>query len=412
VTYPRTDSQYVTDDMEKTVLELLESIPVMLPFLEKQSVGSNVERVINNAKVSDHHAILPTMEALKRGIADLSAEKRNLMALIGQQLVQATGDEYIYDQTNITVQCAGHEFTAKGKSTVQGGYKEVEELFRKSYVKAKDHEDAKKDTELVFPASYQEGARLSQIKASKSKHDTSPPKPYSEDTLLAAMETAGNKEFDADTEKKGLGTPATRANIIEKLVSSGYAVRKGKQILPTEEGRELILVMPDYLKSAAMTAEWENKLLLMERGEISDTEFMEEIHDLIENMIVKCKEIPEDERRRFSVFKARESIGKCPVCGSEVYEGKQNFYCGNKECKFALWKENRFLESMKKEMTKKMAADLLNKGCSHVKGFYSKKQDKLFDADLVMEVSDGRANFRLEFPKNDKKKAARKKKKS
>jgi DNA topoisomerase-3 len=412
VTYPRTDSQYVTDDMEGTIRELLDQIPTLLSFLDKHLVGNRVERVVNNAKVTDHHAILPTMEAFKRGITDLSKEKQNLMVLIGQQLVQATGDDYIYEQIDVTVQCAEHDFTTRGKCTVQSGYKAVDELFRKSYVKSKTGEEEKKDMEAVFPVTYQEGAVLSSVKATKSQHDTSPPKPYSEDTLLAAMETAGNKEFDADTEKKGLGTPATRANIIEKLVSSGYAARKGKQILPTPEGRELILVMPEYLKSAAMTAEWENKLLLMERGEIADTEFMEEIHGLIETLIETCSAIPEEERRRFSAFRARESIGTCPVCGSEVYEGKQNFYCANRECKFALWKENRFLESMKKEMTKKIATDLLKKGCSHVKGFYSKKKDKFFDADLVMEISEERANFRLEFPKNDKKKSSGKKKKS
>ena len=184
------------------------------------------------------------------------------------------------------------------------------------------------------------------------------------------METAGNKDFDSETEKKGLGTPATRAGIIEKLVSSGYAVRKGKQILPSTEGRELVNVMPAYLKSSAMTAEWENQLLMMEKGQITDTQFMGEITSLVDKILSVCREIPETERRRFQ--KAREVIGKCPVCGSDVYEGKQNFYCSNRQCDFALWKENRFLGSMEKTLDKKMAVELLDKACTHVKGLYSR----------------------------------------
>ncbi|SCH30334.1 DNA topoisomerase 3 [uncultured Ruminococcus sp.] len=222
-----------------------------------------------------------------------------------------------------------------------------------------------------------------------------------EDTLLAAMETAGNKEFDSETEKKGLGTPATRASIIEKLVSSGYAQRKGKQILPSTEGKELVKVMPEYLKSAVMTAEWENQLLMMEKGQITDTQFMGEITSLVRKILEVCREIPEEERRRFQT--AREVIGKCPVCGCDVFEGKQNFYCSNRQCDFALWKENRFLGSMEKNLDKKMARELLDKACTHVKGLYSKKKDMKFDADLLLTLEDGKPRFHLEFPKKKKK---------
>ena len=187
------------------------------------------------------------------------------------------------------------------------------------------------------------------------------------------------------------------AGIIEKLVSSGYAVRKGKQILPSTEGRELVNVMPAYLKSAAMTAEWENQLLMMEKGQITDTQFMGEITSLVDKILSVCREIPETERRRFQ--KAREVIGKCPVCGSDVYEGKQNFYCSNRQCDFALWKENRFLGSMEKTLDKKMAVELLDKACTHVKGLYSRKKDIKFDADLLLTLEDGKPRFHLEFPK-------------
>ena len=395
VTYPRTDSQFVTEDMKDSVEELVGKMPVLLPFVDYGQLGHGIKRVINNAKVSDHHAILPTKGAVEKGIADLPADKKNLMMLICQQLVQATGEEYLYEQTDITVKCQEHDFKARGKIPVQMGFKEVEKAFKHLYVKAEPVEGKEKETSI--PAGYEEGMRLFPVKADKTTHYTSPPKPFNEDTLLAAMETAGNKEFDSETEKKGLGTPATRASIIEKLVSSGYAQRKGKQILPSTEGKELVKVMPEYLKSAVMTAEWENQLLMMEKGQITDTQFMGEITSLVRKILEVCREIPEEERRRFQT--EREVIGKCPVCGCDVFEGKQNFYCSNRQCDFALWKENRFLGSMEKNLDKKMARELLDKACTHVKGLYSKKKDMKFDADLLLTLEDGKPRFHLEFPK-------------
>lgn len=399
VTYPRTDSQFVTEDMKDSVEELVEKMPVLLSFADYGQLGHGIKRVINNAKVSDHHAILPTKEVVEKGIADLSADKKNLMMLICQQLVQATGEEYLYEQTDITVKCQEHDFKARGKIPVQMGFKEVEKAFKQLCVKAEPVEEKEKETSI--PAGYEEGMRLFPVKAEKTTHYTSPPKPFNEDTLLAAMETAGNKEFDSETEKKGLGTPATRASIIEKLVSSGYAQRKGKQILPSTEGKELVKVMPEYLKSAVMTAEWENQLLMMEKGQITDTQFMGEITSLVRKILEVCREIPAEERRRFQT--AREVIGKCPVCGCDVFEGKQNFYCSNRQCDFALWKENRFLGSMEKNLDKKMARELLDKACTHVKGLYSKKKDMKFDADLLLTLEDGKPRFHLEFPKKKKK---------
>ena len=399
VTYPRTDSQFVTEDMKDSVEELVGKMPVLLPFVDYGQLGHGIKRVINNAKVSDHHAILPTKEAVEKGIADLPADKKNLMMLICQQLVQATGEEYLYEQSDITVKCQEHDFKARGKIPVQMGFKEVEKAFKQLCVKAEPVEEKEKETSI--PAGYEEGMRLFPVKAEKTTHYTSPPKPFNEDTLLAAMETAGNKEFDSETEKKGLGTPATRASIIEKLVSSGYAQRKGKQILPSIEGKELVKVMPEYLKSAVMTAEWENQLLMMEKGQITDTQFMGEITSLVRKILEVCREIPEEERRRFQT--AREVIGKCPVCGCDVFEGKQNFYCSNRQCDFALWKENRFLGSMEKNLDKKMARELLDKACTHVKGLYSKKKDMKFDADLLLTLEDGKPRFHLEFPKKKKK---------
>lgn len=394
VTYPRTDSRFVTEDMIGTVEELAGKMPLMLPFVEYGQLGHNIKRVVNNEKVSDHHAILPTKEAVEKGIMDLSVDKKNLMILIGQQVLQAVGEDYLYEQTDVTVNCQKNEFTARGKTAVQMGFKDVEKAFRSHCVKT-EKEDS--DRQLEIPYGYQKGMQLFNVKAETSIHYTSPPKSFNEDTLLAAMETAGNKEFDEKTEKKGLGTPATRASTIEKLVASGYAQRKGKQIIPTAEGRELIRVMPENLKSAGLTAEWENRLLLMERGELNGEQFMDDIVAMLEEILNGCRKIPEEERNRFQT--AKELIGKCPLCGSDIFEGKRNFYCSNRQCDFALWKDNRFLEGMEKKLDKKMAKELLDKACTHIKGLYSKKKDARFDADLLMTLENGKPKFHLEFPK-------------
>lgn len=393
VTYPRTDSQYITADMEQTALELLAILPEMLTFLPEDAIGRNVSRIINNDKVSDHHALLPTKEALKQDVGKLPIKQQNIFKLIGQRLAQAVSEECIHEETEVILQCQGHEFKAKGKVMVQSGFQEIAVAFRTAIQKGKG-EDKKED--LLILEGISEGMELPAVQAEKSKHFTAPPKSYSEDTLLSAMETAGNKEFDDDTEKKGLGTPATRASIIEKLVSSGYAVRKGKQILPTSDGSDLIAVLPDYLKSAAMTAEWENKLLLMEKGQLDSETFMQGIEDLIGQMLDECSTITGSEQQRFH---PRESIGNCPVCDNPIYEGKKNFYCGDRECSFALWKENRYLSSMKKQIDKKMAKELLKNGRTHVKDLYSQKKEKTFAADLLLDIVNGRANFKLEFPR-------------
>ena len=394
VTYPRTDSRFVTEGMIGTVEELAGKMPLMLPFVEYGQLGHNIKRVVNNAKVSDHHAILPTKEAVEKGIVDLPVDKKNLMILIGQQVIQAVGEDYLYEQTDVTVNCQKNEFTARGKTAVQMGFKDVEKAFRSHCVKT-EKEDS--DRQLEIPYGYQKGMQIFNVKAETSIHYTSPPKSFNEDTLLAAMETAGNKEFDEKTEKKGLGTPATRASTIEKLVASGYAQRKGKQIIPTAEGRELIRVMPENLKSAGLTAEWENRLLLMERGELNGEQFMDDIVAMLKEILNGCRKIPEEERNRFQT--AKELIGKCPVCGSDIFEGKRNFYCSNRQCDFALWKDNRFLEGMEKKLDKKMAKELLDKACTHIKGLYSKKKDSKFDADLLMTLENGKPKFHLEFPK-------------
>lgn len=377
VTYPRTDSQFVTEDMRKTVESLVLA-------LDGQTV--DVSYVINNSKVTDHHAILPTMQGAKCNKEKLSETKQKILSLIIWKLVQAVQPSFIYEDVLVTVCCQGRNFTAKYKDVLQPGYT----------AKPVPFAEPEKDKDVPLPKKMEQGMVLPVVRAEKKQGFTSPPKVYTEDTLLSAMETAGNKEFEKDTEKKGLGTPATRAAILEKLVSSGYVQRKSKQMIPTEDGVAAIRNIPDYLKSASMTAEWENDLLRMERGEIKPHDFMQGIHGLLDKMLADLRQIPTVAAAHYY---NKVSVGSCPVCGNPVHESKLSFCCADRSCKFALWKESRYLSSMRKTLDKKMAVDLLKKGRTHVKDFYSAKKDKTFAADLVMRVEDGRAQYSLEFPK-------------
>lgn len=377
VTYPRTDSQFVTEDMRKTVESLVLA-------LDGQTV--DVSCVINNSKVTDHHAILPTMQGAKCDKEKLSETKQKILSLIIWKLVQAVQPPFIYEDVLVTVCCQGQNFTAKYKNVLQPGYT----------TKPVPLVEPEKNKDASLPNDLEQGMVIPVVRAEKKQGFTSPPKVYTEDTLLSAMETAGNKEFEKDTEKKGLGTPATRAAILEKLVSSGYVQRKGKQMIPTEDGVAAIHNIPDYLKSASMTAEWENDLLRMERGEIKPHDFMQGIHGLLDKMLADLRQIP---TVAAAPHHNKVSVGSCPVCGNPVHESKLSFCCADRSCKFALWKESRYLANMRKTLDKKMAVDLLKKGRTHVKDFYSVKKDKTFAADLVMRVEDGRAQYSLEFPK-------------
>lgn len=391
ITYPRTDSQFLTEDMEDTAANVIRIVQSKYgldnPFSDIPK--PIISQVMNNKKVSDHHAIIPTMELEKTDPHGLKADEEKVLFLVSLRLLEATGENHIFTETIVEASCGGETFSTKGKVIKYIGWKQVEE-FAKDFAGSK----AEREKDAVLPK-VKEGQRFTNVKADKSEHYTTPPKTYSEDTLLAAMETAGNKEFDENTEKKGLGTPATRANIIEKLVNSKYVVRKGKQLIATDDGKALIEVLPDFLKSASMTAEWENQLLDMEKGKIAPEQFMTGIKGMISMMLNGCDQIPEEDTYR---FQQRESIGVCPVCGSLVYEGQKNFYCSNRECSFVLWKENRYLERMKKRIDSKLAAELLKSGQATVKDFYSYKKDMYFEADLVMDYKDGRVNFSIVFP--------------
>ena len=248
---------------------------------------------------------------------------------------------------------------------------------------------------------FSKGEKFSHPQPSLSEHFTSPPKSYSEDTLLSAMETAGNDSFDEDAEKKGLGTPATRAEMIEKLVRNDFVRRRGKQLIPTEDGMALVQILPEEVKSPKMTADWENALKQIEKGEISAEEFMDGITKMIRDLVTKYGSGNPVDKNPFSGFASgkpqREELGKCPRCGSPVFEGNKNFYCSNRVCSFCLWKESKWLGSMKKKLNKKMAIALLKDGRVHVTGLYSQKKGRNFDADLVMEDTGTYVNYSLDF---------------
>ena len=391
VTYPRTDSQYLTEDMEQTAEQAIVMACEKYGFSSVCPPEPDVKRMMDNRKVSDHHAIIPTAELKDCDLQELSKGEQDILQLISVRLLCAGAQKHVFRETEVKVSCAGETFQAKGKAVLEVGWKAVEAAFREQ-LKTKSRKDGE---ERTIPAVV-EGQTFHPVMVSVSEHYTTPPKPFSEDTLLSAMETAGNQAFDEETEKKGLGTPATRASIIEKLVSSGYAERKGKQIVATKDGADLISVLPEYLRSAAMTAEWENRLLRMEKGELGSAEFLDGIVELIDRMLLECGELSVEEQNRFY---PREQIGSCPMCGSPVYESKQNFFCGSRECTFALWKENRYLSGMRKMVNKKMAEELLKDGRTYVPDLYSQKKGRTFAAYLCLDTEDGKTSFRLEFPK-------------
>ena len=390
LTYPRTDSQFITDDMEGTVRQVISILCRKLPLFDGVVYTPDIDRISNNAKVTDHHAILPTVQVEKLDIAELPESEQKILRLVATRLICATGEKHIYDETTMTVSCEGSLFTAKGKTVVQDGWKGIELRF-KATLKSKE----KEEPETVLPE-VTEGDILQNVVSSVSEHFTSPPKAFTEDTLLSAMESAGNEAFDDETEKKGLGTPATRAGIIEKLVKGGFAERKGKSLIPTKDGLNLVCVLPEQITSPAMTAEWENTLMQIERGYADADAFLSGIAAMTSELVKAYPFLSDAEASRFDT--ARETVGKCPRCGSPVYVGKGNFYCSNRECSFCLWEDNKFFSSKKKKLTKKIAKELLDKGWCRVTGLYTPKKPQLYDAVIRLDDTGGKyVSFKMEF---------------
>ena len=388
LTYPRTDSQYLTEDMGQTVQHLVSDLLGLLPFAQGVDLTPEVDRGLNSKKVSDHHAILPTAEFVKQGFTGLAESECKLMNLVCSKLLCAIAAPHEYETVTAVFSCAGNEFTAKGKTVLVPGWKEIDQRFR-STLKADTEEEV-----LNTLPKLAEGQNFS-VTTDISEHFTSPPKAYTEDTLLSAMERAGAEDMPENAERKGLGTPATRAAILEKLVQMGFVQRKGKQLVPTKDGINLAVVLPESLTSPVLTAEWENRLTEIAKGNADADEFMAEIETQVRQLVKTYSCISADKQNLFQ--SERVIIGKCPRCGENVYEGKKNFYCGNRSCQFVMWKNDRFFEQRKKAFTPKIAAALLKNGKAKVKGLYSEKTGKTYDATVLLADTGGKyVNYRVE----------------
>ena len=394
LTYPRTDSRYLTSDMAETASCIIHLAAKVPPFDGCSSFFPLVEAMISDKDVSDHYAIIPTMEIEKADIGALPVGERNLFLLVCCKLLCAAAEPYVYETVTATFDCGGHSFMAKGKHVLSEGWREIDRIFRSSLKEKPETEDGEGGDLPGFT----EGQAFENVEASVTEHFTTPPKPYTEDTLLAAMERAGAEDIPDDAERKGLGTPATRAAVIEKLVAAGFVERKGKSLIPTKAGINLVTVLPEPLTSPMLTAEWEQRLTAIAKGEADPGGFLDGIRDMICDLVKTYSQISEDGQKLFAPEK--EVIGLCPRCGKPVYEGKKNFSCSDRACGFVLWKNDRFWTSRKKELTKKMAADLLKKGRTNVKGMWSEKKGSAYDAVVILDDTGGKyINFKLEFPK-------------
>ena len=394
LTYPRTDSNYLSDDMKETADKVILMLLSKLSFMQSIEFTPEITRLLNNKKVSDHHAVIPTMELEKTELSMLPESERNILFLISARLLMACAFSHIYETVTATFNCEEHTFTAKGKTVLSSGWKEIEALF---LMNAKEKQDKENEKELPV---FCEGESFRSCPVKVTEHDTLPPKAYTESTLLSSMERAGNKETTEDAERKGLGTPATRAAIIEKIIKAGFVTRKGKQLLPTKYGMNLISVLPETLTSPLLTAEWENELSRIAKGEADAKSFMEKIEAMTKDLV----ENADTYKGKSELFKQEKTvIGLCPRCQSPVYEGKKNYYCSNRDCRFSMWKNDRFFEDRKITFTPKIAKALLKDKTVKVKDIYSHKTGKTYDGNVVLcDTKDKYVNYRIEIERKKK----------
>ena len=401
LTYPRTDSRYLTSDMAETASCVIHLAAKLPPFDKISNFYPLVEAMVSDKEVSDHHAIIPTLEIEKADVPALSLGERELLLLLCCRLLCASAEPYVYEAVTAAFDCGGHSFTAKGRRVLSEGWREIDRIFRASLKEKPADGDGG-----ALPA-FTEGQTFDGAEVSVTEHFTHPPKPYTEDTLLSAMENAGKDDIPDEAERKGLGTPATRAAIIEKLVAAGFVERKGKSLIPTKAGINLVTVLPEPLTSPMLTAEWEQKLTEIAKGGADPDTFMDGIRDMVREIVSTYSCISEDGKKLFAPEK--EVVGTCPRCGQPVYEGKKNFACSDRSCGFVLWKNDRFWTSRRKELTKKMAADLLKKGRTSVRGMWSEKKQSSYDAAVTLDDTGGKyINFKLEFPKRKERTNGRK----
>ena len=400
VTYPRTDSQYLSDDMEDTARGVIGAIYKAVLFEEPSGAEQDVKRVMDSKKVTDHHAIIPTMEIVKADLSAVPEAEMKILSLAANRLLCATGEKHEYETVKAEFRCNETVFTVSGKSVTENGWKDFEAAFRRSYKTVEDKEkEEKKLPELS------EGMTFEGVQTKVSEHFTQPPKHFTEDSLLSAMERAGAEDMGDEVERKGLGTPATRADVIEKLVKDGFVKREKKQMLPTEDGVKLITVLPDVVKSPKLTADWENALTLVSKGEYSMQEFMGGIEDMVKNLVQTYNSISDEQKSMFGGG-AQESFGKCPKCGGDVVKGKFGAYCKNK-CGMNVSR------AMGAALTDNQVKSMLEGKKTLVKGLKGKKGS--YDAYLIPEgiedysyTKDGKEvkgtqyKVKLEFPKKKK----------
>ena len=394
LTYPRTDSSYLTDDMSGTAAQIAALLAGKLPFMQDADFTPEISRLLDSKKVSDHHAIIPTMELAKADLAALPESERNILTLAGARLLMACAEPHIFEAVTVVFSCAGHTFTAQGKTVLAAGWKGFERRFMATLKKKADTEDDEENALSLDVPPFAEGQTFDNPQAAVTEHFTTPPKPHNEASLLSAMERAGNEETDPDAERRGLGTPATRAAIIEKLVKGGFVERKGKQLIPTKSGIELVCVLPEVLTSPQLTADWENNLTQIAKGNADPDSFMTGIETMTRELVNTYPFLSDKEKERFK--EEKPVIGKCPRCGADIYEGRKNYYCSNRDCAFIMWKNDRFFEERKVTFSPKIAAALLKDGKAKVKKLYSPKTGKTYDGTILLVDTGGKyVNYRI-----------------
>ena len=390
VTYPRTDSRYLTDDMAPLVPELVSVIQQSFQIQADVPAPVNAAQVINSKKVTDHHAIIPTKTAASYDISSLPSGEQAILTMLAVRLICAVGTPCLYAETVVEAECAGQKFRTKGKTATDIGWRRYA---------GKPSEEAEKNAGASELPELSEGMTLELARVDLKEGKTSPPKRFTEDLLLSAMESASSDEFPAGVERKGIGTPATRAAIIEKLVQKGFIERRGdkktKYLCSTDKGNALATVVPEQIQSPSMTADWEEKLLKIEHGEYDSDAFMGEISSMVSGLVKTYEAVKGAD---VLMQPERKVIGSCPACGSDVCETAKGWFCRDKGCKFALWKENRFFQTLGKQMTEELAKQLVNQGKARLTHCYSRKSGRYYDTTVHVETGeDGAAAFKLEF---------------
>ncbi len=393
-TYPRTDSRYLTSDMAESLPVLVNLVAKAMPFRKGIAISCDAGAVINDKKVTDHHAVIPTRNIQGADLSGLPVGEKAVLELVALRLLCAVAQPNTFAETAVTVECAGAEFTAKGRTVKNPGWRALDAAYRAGLKNA----EPDKETEDKALPELSEGQTLPLSGSAVKEGKTSPPKHFTEDSLLAAMETAGKDDMPEDAERKGLGTPATRAGILEKLVSTGFLERKKSkkqvQLMPSHDAVSLITVLPEQLQSPLLTAEWEYRLGEIERGELAPEDFMDGISTMLKELVGNYQVIKGTE---YLFTPSREVVGKCPRCGSDVVELQKGFFCQNEGCKFAIWKNNKWWAAKKKQPTKAVVTALLKDGRTRITGCYSEKTGKTYDATVVLEDDGQYANFKLEF---------------